>query len=153
MRAQTLSVRERKFVFRAKAVGASDFHIIRRHILPLVLPLMLANTILVISLAILEESTLSFIGLGDPTVISWGQMLQFAFTRGAMSAGAWWALIPPGLAIVWIVLGVTLVGTALEETLNPRLKRHHLERERVLILAEPKRRKPAARNASIHRHR
>jgi peptide/nickel transport system permease protein len=137
VRAQTLSVRERKFVFRAKSIGASDLHIIRRHILPLVLPLMLANTVLVISLAILEESTLSFIGLGDPTVISWGQMLQFAFNRGAVSAGAWWALIPPGLAIVWVVLGVTLVGTALEETLNPRLKGHHLERERRGSLPPP----------------
>ncbi|HUG47316.1 MAG TPA: dipeptide/oligopeptide/nickel ABC transporter permease/ATP-binding protein [Candidatus Limnocylindria bacterium] len=129
VRAQTLSVRERKFVFRAKALGAGDLHIIRRHVLPLVLPLMLANTVLVISLAILGESTLAFIGLGDPTLISWGQMLQFAFNRGAVSAGAWWALIPPGLAIVWVVLGVTLVGVALEEILNPRLRRHHLEPE------------------------
>ncbi len=137
VRAQTLSVRERKFVLRAKSIGASDLHIIRRHVLPLVLPLMLANTVLVISLAILEESTLSFIGLGDPTVISWGQMLQFAFNRGALSAGAWWALIPPGLAIVWVVLGVTLVGTALEEILNPRLKGHHLERERRGSLPPP----------------
>ena len=130
VRSQTLSVRERKFVLRAKAIGAGDVHILRRHVLPPVLPLMLANTVLVISLAILEESTLAFIGLGDPTVISWGQMLNFAFNRGAVSAGAWWALIPPGLAIVWVVLGTTLLGTALEDMLNPRLKRHHLERER-----------------------
>jgi peptide/nickel transport system permease protein len=129
VRSQTLSVRERKFVLRAKAIGAGDAHILRRHVVPAVLPLMIANTVLIISLAILEESTLSFIGLGDPTVISWGQMLNFAFNRGAISAGAWWALFPPGLAIVWVVLGTTLLGTALEETLNPRLKRHHLERE------------------------
>jgi oligopeptide/dipeptide ABC transporter ATP-binding protein len=130
VRSQTLSVRERKFVMRARAIGAGDAHILRRHIIPAVLPLMIANAVLVISLAILSESTLSFIGLGDPTVISWGQMLNFAFNRGAISAGAWWALIPPGLAIVWVVLGTTLLGTALEDTLNPRLKRHHLERER-----------------------
>ncbi|CAN5837718.1 dipeptide/oligopeptide/nickel ABC transporter permease/ATP-binding protein [soil metagenome] len=127
VRAQTLNVKQRKFVFRARALGATDLHIIRRHVLPLVLPLMLANTVLVISLAILGESTLAFLGLGDPTVISWGQMLNYAFGRGAVSAGAWWALIPPGLAIVWVVLGTTLVGTALEDTLNPRLRRHHLE--------------------------
>ena len=108
-------------MFRARAIGASDWYIIRRHIVPLVLPLMLANTVLVISLAILSESTLAFVGLGDPTVISWGQMLNFAFSRGAMSAGAWWAFIPPGLAIVWVVLGTTLLGTALEDILNPRL--------------------------------
>lgn len=127
VRSQTLTVRERKFVMRARAIGAGDGHILRRHILPAVLPLMLANMVLVISLAILSESTLAFLGLGDPTVISWGQMLNFAFERGAVSAGAWWALIPPGLAIVWVVLGTTLLGTALEDALNPRLKRHHLE--------------------------
>jgi oligopeptide/dipeptide ABC transporter ATP-binding protein len=130
VRSQTLSVRERKFVLRAKAIGAGNAHILRRHVVPAVLPLMIANTVLIISLAILEESTLSFIGLGDPTLISWGQMLNFAFNRGAISAGAWWALIPPGLAIVWVVLGTTLLGTALEDTLNPRLRRHHLERDR-----------------------
>ncbi|MBU1228227.1 MAG: ABC transporter permease, partial [Actinobacteria bacterium] len=92
VRAQTLTVRERKFVQRAKAIGAGDLHILTRHVFPQVVPLMLANTVLVISLAILSESTLAFIGLGDPTVVSWGQMLNFAFTRGAVSAGAWWAL-------------------------------------------------------------
>ncbi|MBU1493407.1 MAG: dipeptide/oligopeptide/nickel ABC transporter permease/ATP-binding protein [Actinobacteria bacterium] len=129
VRAQTLTVRERKFVQRAKAIGAGDLHILTRHVFPQVVPLMLANTVLVISLAILSESTLAFIGLGDPTVVSWGQMLNFAFTRGAVSAGAWWALIPPGLAIVWVVLGTTLLGNAAEEVLNPRMTRHHLEPE------------------------
>jgi peptide/nickel transport system permease protein len=127
VRSQTLSVRERKYVLRARAVGAGDTHILRHHILPAVLPLMLANMVLVVSLAILEESSLAFLGLGDPTVISWGQMLNFAFERGAVSAGAWWALLAPGFAIVWVVLGTTLLGTALEDAVNPRLKRHHLE--------------------------
>ena len=127
VRSQTLTVRERKYVMRARAIGAGDGHILRHHILPAVLPLMLANMVLVISLAILSESTLAFLGLGDPTVISWGQMLNYAFGRGAVSAGAWWALLPPGFAIVWVVLGTTLLGTALEDALNPRLKRHHLE--------------------------
>ncbi|MGI8657888.1 MAG: dipeptide/oligopeptide/nickel ABC transporter permease/ATP-binding protein, partial [Candidatus Limnocylindria bacterium] len=127
VRSQALTVRERKYVMRARAIGAGDAHILRRHILPAVLPLMLANMVLVISLAILSESTLAFLGLGDPTVISWGQMLNFAFGRGAITAGAWWALLPPGFAIVWVVLGTTLLGTALEDALNPRLKRHHLE--------------------------
>jgi peptide/nickel transport system permease protein len=131
VRAQTLSVRARKFVDRAKAVGASDFYILAHHVFPQVLPLMLANTVLTVSLAILSESTLAFIGLGDPTVISWGQMMNFAFSRGAVSAGAWWALISPGLSIVWVVLGVTLLGNALEDLLNPRQGRHYLEPEPV----------------------
>jgi peptide/nickel transport system permease protein len=126
VRSQTLTVKERKFVLRARAIGAGRPYIVRRHILPLVLPLMVANTVLVISLAILEESTLSFLGLSDPTIISWGQMLNYAFTRGAMSAGAWWALVPPGFGIVWVVLGCTLLGHGMEQVLNPRLETHHL---------------------------
>ncbi|MDR9450627.1 MAG: ABC transporter permease, partial [Acidimicrobiia bacterium] len=78
VRAQTLTVRERKFVQRAEAIGAGDLHILARHVFPQVVPLMLANTVLVISLAILNESALSFLGLSDPTKISWGQMLNFA---------------------------------------------------------------------------
>jgi peptide/nickel transport system permease protein len=126
VRSQTLSVKERKFVLRARAIGSGNLHIIRQHIFPLVLPLMVANTVLVISLAILEESTLSFLGLSDPTNLSWGQMLNFAFTRGGLSAGAWWALAAPGLGIVWVVLGCTLLGHGLEQILNPRLEWHHL---------------------------
>ena len=133
VRSQALSVKERQFVTRARAIGASNSHILRRHIFPLVLPLMLANTVLVISLSILEESTLSFLGLGDPTMLSWGGMLNFAFTRGAISARAWWPLIAPGLGIVWVVLACTLVGNTLEEVFNPRLQSHHLQGEDKMI--------------------
>jgi peptide/nickel transport system permease protein len=136
VRSQVISLKERQFVLRARAIGASSPHIIRRHILPLTLPLILANSTLVISLAILNESTLAFLGLGDPTVISWGTMLHFAFGRGAISAGAWWALIPPGAGIVWVVLGWTLLGYVLEELVNPRLRTHHLMPERVMKKAE-----------------
>lgn len=132
--AQTLTIRERKFVLRARLIGASDFHILRVHIFPLVLPLMLANTILLVSFSILVEAGLTFIGLGDPSQLSWGQMLNFAFARGAMSAGAWWAFLPPGLAIVWLVLSTTLIGLALEEIFNPRLKQHHLMGDRLMVL-------------------
>jgi peptide/nickel transport system permease protein len=139
VRAQTLSVKQRKFVLRARAAGAGSPYIIRRHILPLVLPLLVVNTVLVISLAILNESTLSFLGLGDPTAVSWGQMLNFAFTRGAMSAGAWWALVAPGMGIVWVVLACTLLGQGFEQALNPRLAGHHLSvgKRMVARLAQP----------------
>ena len=100
------------------------------------MPLLVVNAILVISLAILNESTLSFLGLGDPTAISWGQMLNFAFGRGAMSAGAWWALFVPGLGIVWVVLGLTLLGHGLEQVLNPRLEAHHLVPGRPTVQSE-----------------
>jgi peptide/nickel transport system permease protein len=126
VRSQVLSVKERKFVLRARAIGAGNLYIIRRHIFPSVFPLMVVNTVLVISSAIITESSLAFIGLADPTALSWGQMLNFAFTRGGMSADAWWALVLPGLAIVWVVLACTLLGHGLEQILNPRLETHHL---------------------------
>jgi peptide/nickel transport system permease protein len=126
VRSQTLSVKERKFVQRARAIGAGNLYIVRRHVFPLVFPLMMVNAVLVISGIILYEATLAFLGLGDPTRLSWGQMLQFAFGRGAMSAGAWWALVPPGISIAWVALGLTLLGNGLERVFNPRLELHHL---------------------------
>ena len=136
VRSQTLAVKSRKFVLRARAIGAGNGHIIRHHILPLVMPILVVNAVLVVSLAILNESTLSFLGLGDPTALSWGQMLNYAFGRGAMSTGAWWALITPGFGIVWVVLGLTLFGHGLEQVLNPRLETHHLMRPRPIIRHE-----------------
>lgn len=126
VRSQTLAVKSRKFVLRARAIGAGKGHIVSHHILPLVMPILVVQAVLVISLAILNESALSFLGLGDPTTLSWGQMLNYAFGRGAMSVGAWWALVVPGFGIVWVVLALTLLGQGLEQVLNPRLDTHHL---------------------------
>jgi oligopeptide/dipeptide ABC transporter ATP-binding protein len=126
VRSQTLAVKSRSFVTRARAIGAGNPHIIRHHVLPLVLPLLVVQAVLTVSSAILNESTLSFLGLGDPSAISWGQMLNFAFSRGAMSSGAWWALVMPGIGIIWVVLGLTLLGQGLEQVLNPKLDTHHL---------------------------
>jgi peptide/nickel transport system permease protein len=136
VRSQTLAVKSRKFVLRARAIGAGNRHIILHHILPLVMPILVVNAILVISLAILSESTLAFLGLSDPLAISWGQMLNFAFNRGAMSVGAWWALVVPGFGIVWVVLGLTLLGNGLEQVLNPRLEAHHLTPGRPTVQEE-----------------
>jgi peptide/nickel transport system permease protein len=133
IRSQVLSIKERQFVSRARAIGAGNGHIIRRHVLPQVLPLIVANTVLIISTAILVESGLAFLGLGDPTRPSWGTMLNFAFDRNAISNGAWWFYLPPGLAIVWVSLGCVLLGNVLEEILNPRLASHHLEDERHMV--------------------
>jgi peptide/nickel transport system permease protein len=133
VRSQTLAVKSRKFVLRARAIGAGNMHIIRYHILPLVLPLLVVQAVLTVSAAILNESTLSFLGLGDPMSASWGQMLNFAFSRGAMSAGAWWVLVVPGFGIVWVVLSLTLFGQGIEQVLNPRLDTHHLLPGRPVI--------------------
>jgi peptide/nickel transport system permease protein len=121
IRSQTLSVRERPYVERARALGAGNWHLVTRHILPNVFPLIFANTVLVVAIAILSESTLSFLGLGDPLAVSWGSMLEGAFESGAVSAGAWWYLLAPGIAIVLVVLAFTMCGQALEEVFNPKL--------------------------------
>jgi oligopeptide/dipeptide ABC transporter ATP-binding protein len=136
VRSQTLAVKSRKFVLRARAIGAGDMHIIWHHVLPLVLPILVVQAVLTVSSAILNESTLSFIGLGDPTAPSWGQMLNFAFGRGAMSTGAWWVLVAPGFGIVWVVLSLTLFGQGLEQVLNPRLDTHHLMPSRPTVKSE-----------------
>jgi peptide/nickel transport system permease protein len=136
VRSQTLAVKSRKFVLRARAIGAGKGHIVSRHILPLVMPILVVQAVLAISLAILNESALAFIGLGDPSALSWGQMLNYAFGRGAMSSGAWWALVVPGFGIVWIVLALTLLGQGLEQVLNPRLDTHHLMPSRPKVKGE-----------------
>ena len=133
IRSQVLTIKERQFVARARAIGAGHAHIIRKHILPQIMPLIVANTVLILSTAILVESGLAFLGLGDPTQPSWGTMLNFAFSRSAITNGAWWFYLPPGLAIVWVTLGCVLVGNVLEETLNPRLAIHHLEDESRMV--------------------
>ena len=133
VRSQTLAVKSRKFVLRARAIGAGNRHIISHHILPLVMPILVVQAVLVVSNAVLTESTLAFLGLGDPSVLSWGQMLNYAFGRGAMSIGAWWALAVPGIGIVWVVLGLTLLGQGLEQVLNPRLETHHLTPGRPVV--------------------
>lgn len=121
VRAQVLTLRERAFVERARALGAGDGYILRTHILPNTLPLIFANTVLIVAIAILSEAALAFLGLGDPTRISWGSMLENAFDSGAPSAEAWWYVIPPGLCITILVLAIAMLGYLFEEYVNPRL--------------------------------
>jgi peptide/nickel transport system permease protein len=134
IRSQVLTIKERQFVARARAIGAGHGHIIVRHIVPQVMPLIVANTVLIVSTAILVESGLAFLGLGDPTQPSWGTMINFAFGRNAITNGAWWFYLPPGLAIVWVSLGCVLLGNVLEEVLNPRLTSHHLEGDEKMVM-------------------
>ena len=120
IRAQTLSLKERAFVDRARVIGAGNLHIMVRHILPNVVNLIVANAVLVFAGAVLTETTLSFIGLGDPFQPSWGQILNAAETAGAAGLGAWWYFLPAGACIVLVVLAFTMVGTAIDDVLNPR---------------------------------
>jgi len=122
VRAQVLSIREHPYIERAKALGAPNRHMIVRHVLPNAMPVIFANTILTIAIAILSETALSFLGLGDPTKPSWGTILEEAFAAGATTLGAWWWIGFPGLCITLVVLAFTMCGFAFDEIINPRLR-------------------------------
>lgn len=122
VRAQALTVKERTYVERARALGAGHWHMIVHHILPNVFPVLFANAILTVALSILSETTLSILGLGDPSSVSWGRIIEQSFEAGALTAGWWWWLIPPGIAIVFVTLAFTMCGYALDEVLNPKLR-------------------------------
>ena len=122
VRSQALSVKERPYVERARALGAGHWHLMTRHVLPNVFPVLFANTVLMVALAILSETTLSILGLGPTNANSWGRIIDEAFSAGAFTAGLWWWLVPPGVAIMLVTLSFTMIGFALDEVLNPRLR-------------------------------
>jgi len=126
VRAQVHTLKERGFVARARSLGAGDLYIIRRHILTHVAPLLVAQTVLTVASAVFFEAALAFIGLGDPERVSWGTIIQNAFLHSAVSLGAWWAIVPPGVCIALVVLGCFLVGQGVEEAMNPRLGHAHV---------------------------
>ncbi|MEV4889621.1 ABC transporter permease [Nonomuraea sp. NPDC055795] len=121
IRAQTLAVEARPYIERSKALGAGHWHIMTRHVLPNVAPLLLASTTLEVASAIVTESTLAFLGVSSNKT-SWGTMLRGSYDWNAASNGAWWYIVIPGLCIVAVVMAFTLVGRALEAVLNPRLR-------------------------------
>ena len=123
IRAQTLSVKEQQYVERTVSIGAGKLHIMLKHILPNVFPLVFSESILIISSSILTETSLAFLGLGDPTNPSWGTMLNDAYSTGAMTNGAWWYFITPGICVILVALGFTLMGYAFDEILNPKLQK------------------------------
>jgi len=123
VRAQVLTVKEKGFVERARCVGSGGARIISKHILPNVFPLIFANTILLIANSIFSESFLDYFGLGDPDVISWGWMLDETDNYGAFNSKAWWWIAAPGTCIVMLIMAFYLVGDAVDEVLNPKLRR------------------------------
>jgi peptide/nickel transport system permease protein len=122
IRSQVLTLARQDYVLSARAVGATNRHIIMRHILPLVLLLAVGEFVQATSSAILLEAALSFLGLGDPLQKSWGTVLYWAQVRGAFLTPAWrWWVLPSGLLIAASSLGFALIGFALEQRINPRL--------------------------------
>jgi peptide/nickel transport system permease protein len=120
IRSQVLSLKSRMFVDRARVIGSGPGRIMRRHILPNVVNLIVAQAVLTFATAVFTETTLAFIGLGDPAAPSWGQLLNNAQSAGAPGLGAWWYIVPPAAAVVLVVMSFTLLGNALDDVLNPK---------------------------------
>ncbi len=126
IRAQVKSIRSRVFIKRVESLGAGHTYVILRHVLPQVAPLLVANTVLAITVAIFNETALAFLGLSDSNAVTWGTIMEHAFDRAAVSAGAWWAIVPAGLAVAIFIVGCYLLGRSIEDALNPRLKVSYL---------------------------
>jgi ABC-type dipeptide/oligopeptide/nickel transport system permease subunit len=121
IRSQVLSLKERPFIEAAKAAGSGTSHILSKHIFPNIVSLTYVNLALSVPAAILSEAALSFLGLGDPSTISWGQILQIADANAATRF--WWNILPPGLGIAIVSLSFILIGQGLDEIFNPKLRR------------------------------
>lgn len=122
IRAQVLVIKEKAFIEAARVSGASDWRIIFIHIAPNVLPLSFLYGSLAVGWAILTEASVSFLGFGDPNIVSWGYMLQDAYLSQALARGAWWWILPPGVGIMLAVMGAFFIGRGYEELLYPKLK-------------------------------
>ena len=133
IRAQVKSVRERVYVKRARALGGGHGRLVWKHITPQVAPLLVANTVLTIAIAVFAETYIAFLGLEDPSTISWGKLIQNSLTGGAIFHKAWWAIIPPGLCVTIVILAATMMGQAMEDALNPRLRVGHLSVRRFRL--------------------
>ena len=121
IRSRVLSLKEMAFIESAKASGASDSYLITRHLIPNVLPIAMSAMVLAVPGAIITEASLSFLGFGDPNSATWGRMLYHAYQLGGLES--WWVWVPPGLAICAICIGFVFMGHAIDEIVNPRLRR------------------------------
>ncbi len=119
-RSLALQIKNLQYVEASKLMGETDIKIILRHILPQLLPLTFASIALAVPAAILAEATLSFIGLGDPSIPTWGSILHDANTASAAARGLWWWILPPGIMIAAAGISFALIGSAIESVTNPR---------------------------------
>jgi peptide/nickel transport system ATP-binding protein/peptide/nickel transport system permease protein len=122
VRGQVLSIKERGYIERIRSVGGGNFYIMTRHVLPAVVPLIIVQTALTVMNSIFFEISLDFVGLGDPSIVSWGSLLFLAYNMG-ISIGMDWLVLAPGIAIVILLVGISFLAFGLDEVTNPRLRR------------------------------
>lgn len=122
IRSEVITIKEQTMIDAATATGASDSRIILFHILPKVLPTTVLYSVFAIGWAILAEAGLSFLGLGDPESLSWGQMLQYAYVSQALNRQMWWWIVAPGICIMGVVISAYMIAQGIEELTNPKLR-------------------------------
>ena len=122
-RSMSLQIKTRQYVEAAKIMGEKDTKIIFKHIIPQLLPYAFASIAISVPAAITTEAGLSFLGLGDPSFPTWGQIHHDAYTYGSAAQGFWWLIVPPGLLIAITGLAFVFIGNALDTIVNPKLKR------------------------------
>ena len=131
IRAQTLTIRNRGPVLAAKTMGASHTYVLRKHVFPSLFPIVIPQFVQAVNASIMMESSLSFLGMGDPLTKSWGSILFYANSRSAFLTEAWvWWVIPPGLMIVMTVLAFSFIGYYLEDRTNPRLSKYSAQKHK-----------------------
>ncbi len=123
VRSMVLSAKTSQFIEAAVAIGASRLRVMVKHIFPQVAPFVFAQMIFFTPYAILAEAALSFLGLGDVTMPTWGQILEYGFKNGAVFLGYWWWILPPGLFIVYSAITFVFIALGMEPVVNPRLRR------------------------------
>jgi peptide/nickel transport system permease protein len=122
VRAMGLQIKEETFIEASEGFGAPSRWILLKHMFPLLLPYALAEMALMVPGAIVYEASLSLIGLGDSTIVTWGQMLEGALNNGAVINNLWWWVLPPGIAIVLVGMSFAFIGFALDTIVAPRLR-------------------------------
>jgi len=123
IRSIVLTIKEEPYIESARSIGASNSHIMLSEILPHTIPVIIVGVIRFTGFGVLYEAGLSFLGLGDPNAKSWGTMLHFAESRGALLRGMWWWFLPPGFCISLTIISFTLISFSLDKILNPKMRK------------------------------
>lgn len=148
LRSQTMSLREKDFVASAVVAGESKPRIILREILPNMMSIVVAGFLGAVNYAIGSQAGLEFLGLGNPSNISWGTNLYWAQNNGALLLGAWWTLIPSGLSIALVAFGFSMINYAIDEVTNPRLRSQRQTAE--VLKGQPRRIRESRSTPVIH---
>jgi peptide/nickel transport system permease protein len=122
VRSMAMQIKEETFIEASRALGASNFRIIFKHMVPILIPYSFSSMALFIPRAVVYEASISLLGLGDSQIVTWGQILSDALNSGAVLNGLWWWVVPPGLAIAFMGMAFAFIGFSMDKILHPKLR-------------------------------